>query len=46
MREANTITEDQVRGATTLTSQMCPMGPQILAAGEMAVRRVPGVKNA
>jgi metal-sulfur cluster biosynthetic enzyme len=30
----------------TLTSQMCPMGPQILAATEMAVRRVPGVEKA
>ena len=29
----------------TLTSQMCPAGPEILAASEMAVRRVPGVED-
>jgi metal-sulfur cluster biosynthetic enzyme len=29
----------------TLTSQMCPMGPEILAAAEMAARRVPGVEK-
>jgi len=30
----------------TLTSPMCPMGPEILAAAEMAVRRVPEVEKA
>lgn len=30
----------------TLTSQMCPMGPEILAATEMAARRVPGIEKA
>jgi metal-sulfur cluster biosynthetic enzyme len=29
----------------TLTSPMCPMGPEILAAAEMAVRRVPDVES-
>ncbi|MDM7916856.1 MAG: metal-sulfur cluster assembly factor [Candidatus Eisenbacteria bacterium] len=29
----------------TLTSQMCPAGPEILAAAEMAVRRMPGVED-
>lgn len=29
----------------TLTSQMCPAGPEILGATEMAVRRVPGVQE-
>lgn len=41
--------DQQARTVTvtmTLTSQMCPMGPQILAATEMAVRRVPGVEKA
>lgn len=29
----------------TLTSQMCPAGPELLAAAEMAARRVPGVSD-
>lgn len=29
----------------TLTSPMCPMGPEMLAAAEMAVRRVPDVEQ-
>jgi len=30
----------------TLTSPMCPAGPEILAAAEMAVRRIKGVELA
>ncbi len=30
----------------TLTSPMCPAGPEMLAATEMAARRVPGVEDA
>lgn len=41
---------DQEEGTATvtmtLTSQMCPAGPEILGATEMAVRRVPGVEKA
>jgi metal-sulfur cluster biosynthetic enzyme len=29
----------------TLTSQMCPAGPEMLAAAEMAARRAPGVQD-
>ncbi len=34
-----------VKVRMTLTSPMCPMGPEILAASEMAIRRVPGVED-
>jgi metal-sulfur cluster biosynthetic enzyme len=34
-----------VRIKMTLTSQMCPAGPEMLAAAEMAARRVPGVTD-
>ncbi len=37
--------KNEVTLRMTLTSQMCPQGPEILAAAEMAVRRVAGVKN-
>jgi metal-sulfur cluster biosynthetic enzyme len=30
----------------TLTSPMCPAGPEMLAATEMAARRAPGVEDA
>jgi len=36
----------EVTVTMTLTSQMCPMGPQILGATEMAVRRAAGVRKA
>jgi metal-sulfur cluster biosynthetic enzyme len=43
------VSVDQEKKAVTvkmtLTSQMCPMGPEILAATEMAARRVPGVEK-
>ena len=42
------VIDPETRTATvtmTLTSQMCPMGPEILAATEMAARRVPGIEN-
>lgn len=34
-----------VKVRMTLTSPMCPMGPEIMAASEMAVRRVPGIEE-
>jgi metal-sulfur cluster biosynthetic enzyme len=34
-----------VKLTMTLTSQMCPAGPEILAASEMAVRRLPEVED-
>jgi metal-sulfur cluster biosynthetic enzyme len=34
-----------VKVQMTLTSQMCPAGPEILAASEMAVRRLPGITD-
>ncbi len=41
---------DQAKKAVTvrmtLTSPMCPMGPEMLSATEMAVRRVPEVEKA
>lgn len=41
------INEEQkaVKLTMTLTSQMCPAGPEILAASEMAVRRIPEVED-
>ena len=41
------IDEEQksVRVKMTLTSPMCPAGPEILAATEMAIRRVEGVRD-
>jgi metal-sulfur cluster biosynthetic enzyme len=38
--------EGAVTVTMTLTSQMCPAGPEILGATEMAARRVPGVEKA
>jgi metal-sulfur cluster biosynthetic enzyme len=37
--------EKSVKLTMTLTSQMCPAGPEILAASEMAVRRIPEVED-
>jgi metal-sulfur cluster biosynthetic enzyme len=34
-----------VKLTMTLTSQMCPVGPEILAACEMAVLRIPEVED-
>jgi len=41
------VNEDErsVDVTMTLTSQMCPAGPEMLAAADMAVRRMPGVEK-
>jgi len=44
LREVEVDDENQVTLSLTLTSPMCPMGPQIMSAARDAVLRMPGVK--